>query len=281
MKLSLINPYIRLARESRIRSGHNIARRVIYDYEIIYLEEGQFTLIYNDLPYECYAGDLIFIRPGVPHSFVIDRGEISQPHIHFDVTYRPQSERIPISFKDFCRMSEEERSLIHEDYFVFGETQPKLYIREKEQFLGAFYRIISAKDDQITSKAALTWLISMIIKDNYPKALEEQHHPSTMRQIKDYIDAGNGLSMTLDDFAGTFFYNKYHLERKFKAKFGVSLIEYRNEKRLESARSLLESNSVSSVAQALGYSSIYSFSRAYKQKFGYSPSAQKSRNIDE
>ena len=39
MNLSLINPYIRLAMESRISSGHNIARRVIYDYELIYLEE--------------------------------------------------------------------------------------------------------------------------------------------------------------------------------------------------------------------------------------------------
>ena len=48
MNLSLINPYIRLAMESRILAGHNIARRVIYDYELIYIEEGNFTFIYNN-----------------------------------------------------------------------------------------------------------------------------------------------------------------------------------------------------------------------------------------
>lgn len=46
MNLSLINPYIRLAMESRIPSGHNIAQRVIYDYELIYLEEGNFIVVY-------------------------------------------------------------------------------------------------------------------------------------------------------------------------------------------------------------------------------------------
>lgn len=38
MNLSLINPYIRLAMESRIPSGHNIAQRVIYDYELTLAE---------------------------------------------------------------------------------------------------------------------------------------------------------------------------------------------------------------------------------------------------
>ena len=55
MNLSLINPYIRLARESRIPKGHNIAKRVIYDYELIYIEEGSFTFIYGDKSFLCNA----------------------------------------------------------------------------------------------------------------------------------------------------------------------------------------------------------------------------------
>ena len=66
MNLSLINPYIRLAMESRISAGHNIARRVIYDYELIYLEEGSFTFVYNDKTYPCKAGDIILSAPEHP-----------------------------------------------------------------------------------------------------------------------------------------------------------------------------------------------------------------------
>jgi AraC-like DNA-binding protein len=270
MNLSLINPYIRLARESRIKSGHNIARRVIYDYEIIYLEEGQFTFMYNDESYVCREGDFIFIHPGVPHSFIIDSGEISQPHIHFDVTCRPSSERIHISFKDIDQMTDEERSCIHEDYFA--SESPFISVEDREEFLSVFYRIISKRDDLITQKALMMRLISMIIKDNFEDCLDDQHHFSATRQIKDYIDAGNGFSMTLDDFANMFFYNKFHLERRFKARFGVSLIEYRNQRRMERARELLREYSVSRVSQMLGYGSIYSFSRAYKQAYGHAPS---------
>ena len=77
MNSSLINPYIRLTMESRLLAGRNIARRVIYDYELIYLEEGSFTFIYDDNVYKCKAGDIIFICPGVSHSFILDEGDIS------------------------------------------------------------------------------------------------------------------------------------------------------------------------------------------------------------
>ena len=80
------------------------------------------------------------------------------------------------------------------------------------------------------------WLAEGLLDDLYREA-EDQRHFSATRQIKDYIDAGNGFSMTLDDFANMFFYNKFHLERRFKARFGISLIEYRNQRTSQSARS--------------------------------------------
>ena len=95
MYLSLINPYIRLAIPSVIPSGHNIIRRVIYDYELIYLERGEFSLTYNDIVYHCTEGDIIFICPSIPHSFKINNGEISQPHIHFDITHVRTATKFP------------------------------------------------------------------------------------------------------------------------------------------------------------------------------------------
>ena len=51
MDLSLINPYIRVAMESRIARGSYVKPRVIYDYELIYLERGEFALIYGGTEY--------------------------------------------------------------------------------------------------------------------------------------------------------------------------------------------------------------------------------------
>ncbi len=279
MNLSLINPYIRLARESRIPEGHNIARRVIYDYELIYLETGSFSLIYDDIPYCCKAGDIIFIRPGIPHSFIIDSGEISQPHIHFDITHRPQSEIIPISFKDHDKMSDVEREWVHEDYFSSFARTPLINIQSKPVFLRSFYQIVSGNSNNILKKSLLIELISFIINDNYSELLQSEKHLNVANQIKDYIDAGNGMGMTLDDFAKTFFYDKFYLERKFKEAFGLNLIEYRNKKRMELANHLLQHHSVSEVSELIGYQSIYAFSRAYKNYYGYAPSEKRENGL--
>lgn len=277
MHLSLINPYIRAAMRSTIPNGRSIMQRIIYDYELIYLESGRFTFIYDGKKYKCESGDFIFIRPGISHSFNVDSGDISQPHIHFDITYRPESESIPISFKDRNRMSEAETRLIHNDYFKSSDPFPIIKVEEREKFLEYFYRIIDENDDGITKKALIMQLISMIIKDNYKNTLEEEAKPSIAARIKDYIDAGNGISMSLDDFEGVFFLSKFHLERKFREAYGISIAKYRNERRMLLAKNMLRKNSVSKTAELLGFSSIYSFSRAYKTHFGCAPTNQKSK----
>ena len=48
-------------------------------------------------------------------------------------------------------------------------------------------------------------LISVIISDNFPYVLEKSPHLHTVHEIKKYIDVGNGLRMSLDDFARIFF----------------------------------------------------------------------------
>ena len=272
MNLSSINPFVRIARESVIRAGHNIMTRVIYDYELIYIEKGIFTFIYGRMPHRCTEGSIIFIRPGVPHSFQIDSGDISQPHIHFDITHRPQSESIPISFKNTDQMTKSERALIHNDYFSDYPLTPIITVKNKEQFLSRFYSVISGENDAVMKKSFLIQLISDIIRDNFPDMLETPLQFSVARQIKDYIDAGNGLTMSLDGFEGAFFHSKFYLERKFKEEYGSGIIEYRNAKRMEAARHILKTSSVSKVAEFLGYESIYSFSRAFKRHFGYPPS---------
>lgn len=271
MYLSLINPYIRLAIPSVIPSGHNIVRRVIYDYELIYLERGEFSLTYNDIVYHCTEGEIIFICPSIPHSFKINNGEISQPHIHFDITHRPHSDKIPISFKDIDSMTDTEKSWIDKNYFNSYENSPIIKIQNKEKFLKLFYQIILNEVDILEKKANMIQVLSMLIKDNFPDIIEGQANLDVAHQLKDYIDGGNGLKMQLEDFEKTFYQSKFHLEKKFKEAFGMAIIEYRNKKRMEIAPILLKNHSVSEVAETLGYQSIYSFSRTYKQYYGYSP----------
>ena len=271
--INYINPYIRVAMNSSLSANFVIAQRIIFDYELIYLEKGEFLFKYNGKEYNCTEGQFIFIRPGVPHSFHCIKGEIQQPHIHFDISYSEKSPKIPVSFKDLNDFSPYERSLINDDIFASYPLSPFVIFKNKEKTLNIFYNIINTPDENLLSKKAdLIKIIEMIILDNFPDCFSNSGDTySIAKQLKDYIDAGQGYSASLEDFENLFSYSKFHLEREFKKNYGMSIISYRNEKRMEKAEELLRTKTVSFVAETLGFSSIYVFSRAFKQHFGVSP----------
>ena len=115
-------------------------------------------------------------------------------------------------------------------------------------------------------------LIGTLIADNFPgMTIRDETDQNISQNIKDYIDCGLGLKMNLADFEKQFMYDRFYLETCFKKRFGISLISYRNKIRMNTARELLKTSSVSYTAETVGYQSIYSFSRAYKNFFGVSP----------
>ena len=144
--------------------------------------------------------------------------------------------------------------------------------------LALFYEIVrEPKASSLSAKGKLLSLLDLLIADNFPNCFAESDEPAypLAQQLKDYIDAGQGLSSQLSDLEKQFCYSKYHLERRFKQLYGVSLIAYRNQRRMQRSKELLQQHSVSVVAEKMGFGSIYAFSRAYRQYFGCSPSADK------
>lgn len=274
MNINTINPYIRVAMRSVLRHGVVIGQRVIYDYELIYLADGSFTLTYAGKEYICKKGQFIFIRPGIPHTINVNIEDISQPHIHFDLSYTADSKIVPVSFKDIDAFSDKERKRIREDIFSEYPAEPFVHFNDEDRFLDLFFKVVSVPrgEHSLTQKASMLELIGTLISDNYPGlSISDDTDQNILQNIKDYIDCGLGLKMSLSDFEKQFMYDRFYLESCFKKQFGISLIAYRNKVRMNTSRELLKKNSVSSTAETVGYQSIYSFSRAYRNFFGVSP----------
>lgn len=274
--INTINPYIRVSMRSILPKGFEIKKRVIFDYELIYVESGEFTLNYNNINFNCTSGQFVLLRPDVAHSFNVNKTAVSQPHIHFDFIYSHNSAITPVSFKDKPEFSEKELTLLQKDIFENYPQTPFVNFTEKEKVLELFYPIVNKELSTLESKANLIKIIEMLVRENFPDLFTaNQESYSIAQQLKDYIDAGQGLSAQLKEIENQFSYSKYYLERQFKKEFGISLIAYRNQKRMETAEKLLKTESVSDVADKLGFSSIYAFSRAYKNHFGASPTVKK------
>lgn len=100
----------------------------------------------------------------------------------------------------------------------------------------------------------------------------KSYNQQVANAIKSCIDTGDGILLSLTDFENRFKYNKFYIDSCFTSCFGISLIAYRNIKRMEVGRELLRANhSVTAVAERVGYKSLYAFSRAYKKVYGASP----------
>ena len=77
----------------------------------------------------------------------------------------------------------------------------------------------------------------------------------------------------LDELSDLTGYNYSYLSALFRRVTSESLCDYYRNRRLETARLHIAENalSITAVAELLRYSSIYTFSRAFKNRYGLSP----------
>lgn len=98
-------------------------------------------------------------------------------------------------------------------------------------------------------------------------------------QILTYINGHLQEDLNIDCIAEACFLNRSYLMHLFRRETGITLGTYITEKRLFSARSLIQAGiSVTDAAMQSGFNSYSSFYRAYVKKFGTSPKMITSEN---
>ncbi len=91
--------------------------------------------------------------------------------------------------------------------------------------------------------------------------------------IINYIDNRIYTVKNLSEVADALGYNYSYLSNLFRKTFGITLNRYFISKKMQEAEKLLleTRQSVSKIAQRLNYSSVYAFSKAFKEYYGESP----------
>ena len=89
--------YVRRAWDAKMPVGWEIPPRYIYDFELLYVKEGELLLTIDNQTFEGVEGDLFFIPPGkIHHIKSIGSSMVRQPHIHFDFYFDEKSEDLEI-----------------------------------------------------------------------------------------------------------------------------------------------------------------------------------------
>ena len=90
---------------------------------------------------------------------------------------------------------------------------------------------------------------------------------------KEFIDSNFTETLTIEQIAKVAGMSEYHFFRLFRQTIGISPYQYLLNKRLSKAVELIKLDfAVSEIAIAMGFSDIYTFSKAFKKHFGVSPS---------
>lgn len=101
-------------------------------------------------------------------------------------------------------------------------------------------------------------------------------------QVNLAIQRRRPVMPTIRELAADLGMSQSHLRARFQASCGVSLGRHMRELRLERARGLLKMSParVSEIAEQCGFSSLFSFSRAFKTRYGESPLACRKHEVD-
>jgi AraC family transcriptional regulator len=103
-----------------------------------------------------------------------------------------------------------------------------------------------------------------------------QNYTERMQRVLDHIDRHLDGDLDLDTVSRVAAFSKFHFHRQFMATFGLSLHRYVQLARLKRASHRLASEgdrSVTEIAMDAGYDAPDAFARAFRRRFGQSPSS--------
>ena len=103
-----------------------------------------------------------------------------------------------------------------------------------------------------------------------------QNYQARMRRVLDHIDRHLDHDLDLETVSGVAAFSKFHFHRQFTATFGLSVHRYVQLARMKRAShqlAYMDAQSVTDIAMDAGYDAPDAFARAFRQRFGQSPSS--------
>ncbi|HEY0827623.1 MAG TPA: AraC family transcriptional regulator [Bacilli bacterium] len=274
-----LSPNIRRAWNHRVPQM-KMKPRIIYDYELMYLEKGELSISIEEKNYTLLPGDIVLFKPGKEHEFLGSDGESWMPHIHFDMLPYEDFEDVPVNFKGLKDCSEQERRIIRPDVLGTVLNIPDVIrIGNQGEIYKILIQLINAyerrdPDFPILQKSLVLKIIYLILKGL--DAQENSHltmHQKALESTVIYIMENYNQTIHLNDLSKLACLSIFHFSRLFKHKYGLPPHQFQIQYRIEKAKELMFYSrlSLTSISEKVGYNSVFAFSKAFKQLEGVSP----------
>lgn len=240
-------------------------------YEWTVVTEGCGYVITNGTRVAVKGGDVYLSFPGDVHAIESDT---KNPLSYDFLTINTTDSELLAAMKELCAaFSGAERRIVRSSLISTAISSAISEINnEVRTFSG---RLLSTLFEQI-----IAYTVRKFNADENAVSRVATEEERLCIRITDYIDTHLFTIKRLPDVCEEIGYNYNYLSNLFKRVTGGSIMDYYTRRRLDTATGLIAEGGrrISDIAQLLGYSSLYSFSRAYKKYYGVSPSSMLKRN---
>ena len=241
-------------------------------FELTIVTDGEGTVVTNDQRLSVVKGDIYFSFPGDFHDVVTSK---TNPLKYDFFAFNTDDPRLKSDLNDvMCTLNLNTR-IFRDDRIGNLVSQALAELSAEEEyseevlaciFLQTVYYIVRGlklhvdrtRTDDVSNDELLCY------------------------RIMNYVDTHVYSITTLGELGAVFNYNYSYLSTTFHTTTKRTLNDYYRSRKLEVARLLLLEGKLngSQIAEKLNFSSLYSFSKSFKSKFGMSPQAYKKSRRD-
>ena len=217
--------------------------------------KGQAEFEINDKSSMIYAGKVGVIPANYQHAF----------------SSLFQAEVLVLNFPQFFG-SDELANRVNDLFVDSGYYQLDAQIQNLIQLLVC--EIQASRDDSLLNKACSDTIISLLHRHLIDENTDRIIKRLNIEVIDNFIAQNIGNKITIPQLSSTVFLGESQFYAIFKQEFGITPHKYIVAKRLQFAKTLLETSqlTVGEIAQQTGFSNQSAFSHAFMKHIGHSPS---------
>lgn len=222
---------------------------------------------------ESHAGTLVLVSPGVPHCFT---PMWAQKSIYHEITFSLafEGQKLTIPFAD-----------LFSKYYGYPIEADKMLIEldiaSAVQFEDIYFELskdLSKYDSESSfpvyqSLGRMFDLLFQKVFCHKTEASSKQRIESRLQKARSHIEQKLSDKLSLKELAKIASMSPEHFCREFKKVYNEPPLEMRNRLRINAAIKLIQYSDrpIKQIAEELGYSDIYHFSKAFKKQTNLSP----------
>lgn len=275
-----INPFVRQAiignmSRSNVYDVHTKIKSA--DCRLFFMISGEGFLIVEGESYPIVPGMVVLFSAGTEYVWEIEK--VKYYAVNFDYTHNFShiTKSIhPIHSDVFCenfiveRPDFEDIDILNKPVILYDALSVGYLISE----ITTEFSMSEEYKDMLLSSLLKSAIATIVRVSNYSQNTKGSKVQKIVSDIISYINMNYESPVSNEDIAEKFHFNSAYLNRVFRKNTGRSIHEFLVNCRIVAAKEMLCSQDVAigEVAEKSGFSSVYHFTKTFKQKTGFTPS---------